>query len=564
MTGMTFERLRPLLLIILAATQVSAQIPVAEMPAAHSTAPVAHTERTRTYDVLHYVVDLRFDEQAKRVSGRTTVRLAPLADGFRDLALDAAELDVTGVELETGPALDFRVDAEAETLRVTLDRDYRAGEPLGVVVTYSATPRRGLYFFKRAAPPDEAPAQFWSQGETNDNHFWFPCWDYPNDKATAEVLMTINRRWTGISNGALVSTRRNTDGTKTLHWRQTQPNATYLLMVAAGEFTEIKDRWRGRPVTYVVPSSKAATARRFFGRTPQMMEFFSKKIGYDYPWAKYSQIAVTRFMFGGMENTSATTISETSVRDQTVGFKTTADSLVAHELAHQWWGDLVTCRDWSHAWLNEGFATYFALLWTEHARGREAFKQEVADTAREYMQSPVALSRPLVYNVYRRPFDLFFDGVIYPKGALVLHMLRGVVGDDAFWRGMGLYARRHEFGSVTTDDFQAAMEEASGQQLGWFFDQWARGIGYPSFEVTSSWSAETKQVTMRVRQTQEGDGVPVFRMPVDVRIATASGARTERVVVDSRENVFTFAADAKPKSVAFDPDNWLLKQMTGD
>ena len=332
------------------------------------------------------------------------------------------------------------------------------------------------------------------------------------------------------------------------------------MMVAAGEFTEIRDAWRGRPVTYLLPASKVTFARRTFGKTPRMMEFFSKKIGYDYPWAKYSQVAITHFMFGGMENTSATTLADTSVHDPSLPGES-PDSLVAHELAHQWWGDLVTCRDWAHAWLNEGFATYFALLWTEHERGDKAFREEVAATAKEYMQSPAARTRPLVYNVYRRPFDLFFDGVIYPKGALVLHMLRHVVGDEAFFEGVGIYARRHEFSNATTDDLEAAMEEASGQQLDWFFDEWTEGIGYPDFEVATSWDASAGTLTLRVRQKQaEGSG-QVFRMPIDVRIETGTTARTERVLVDARENTFTFPLAAKPKSVDVDPDDWVLKRI---
>lgn len=536
---------------------------LAAAPAAAEAPLNAHAERARTYDVLHYGIDLRFDERKSSVAGTTTVRLAPLADDFRILSLDAGDMTVSRVRLENGPDLEYQLDLESETLRVMLDRAYRAGEPLAVSITYSATPHRGLYFFKRTPPPESRPSQFWSQGETNDNHYWFPCWDYPNDKATADVVMTINRKWAGVSNGELVESRRNADGTKTMHWRQAQPNATYLIMVAAGEFSEIRDTWRGRPVTYIFPSAKSVWARRVFGRTPKMMEYFSQKIGYDYPWAKYSQITVSNFMFGGMENTSATTLADTTLRDtRTLPAGESTDDLVAHELAHQWWGDLVTCRDWSHAWLNEGFATYFALLWTEHDKGVDRFRDAVERTANEYMQSPAARTRPLVYNVYRRPFDLFFDGVIYPKGAMVLHMLRHVVGDDAFWKGLNIYAHKHQFESVTTDDFRAAMEEASGQKLDWFFDEWTRGVGHPELAVTSSWDEGAKTLTLTVRQLQQGAGVPVFRMPVDVRIATAAGTRNERVTIDARENVFRFSLDAAPKKVAFDPDGWLLKRAT--
>ena len=560
---MALRRLRPLALTLaLLALPAPAQIPVvAEMPARASTPLVAHVERPRTYDVAHYVIDLRFDERTGSIAGKTTVRLAPLGNGFRDLALDAADLAVSDVRLENGVPLRFTMDDEAQSLNIALDRSYDAGQPIGVVVTYSATPRRGIYFFKAAGAPNATPAQFWSQGETNDSHYWFPCWDYPNDKATSDILMTINRRWVGVSNGALVDVRQNGDGTKTLHWRQSEPNATYLTAVAAGDFVEIRDSWRGRPVSYIVPRSKRAAARRMFKRTPQMMDFFSRRIGYDYPWPKYAQIAVTHFMFGGMENTSATTLADTSVRDALPAYSESPDALVAHELAHQWWGDLVTCRDWAHAWLNEGFATYFALLWTEHDKGRAALRKAVDSTTEEFMRSPVSLSRPLVYNVYRQPFDLFFDGVMYPKGALVLHMLRHVVGDDAFFAGLRDYARTNAFGSVTTDDLESAMEQASGQDLSWFFEEWTRRPGYPVFAVQHSWDDASHTLRLTVRQTQDAPDVPVFRMPVDVRIGTRSGPRTERVVVDARENTFEFALDGRPRDVSFDPDGWVLKKL---
>jgi aminopeptidase N len=368
--------------------------------------------------------------------------------------------------------------------------------------------------------------------------------------------MTIDGAWAGVSNGALVGTRRNADGTKTLHWSQREPNASYLTMVAAGEFTELRASWRGRPVLALVPAARAAQARRIFRDTPRMMEYFSRRIGVDYPWPKYAQVAVTHFMFGGMENTSATTLADTSLREARVG-EESPESLVAHELAHQWWGDLVTCRDWSHAWLNEGFATYCALVWTEHAEGTAAFRAAVAKTADEFMASPAAFGRPLVHNVYRQPFDLFFDGVIYPKGALVLHMLRGILGDEVFWRGMRDYARQYAYESVTTADFQRAMETASGQDLEWFFDEWTRRPGYPKLEARWSWDAAGRSVTLRVQQLQVGESVPVYRMPVVVRV----DGRDERVTIDARENVFTFPAAVRPASVAFDPDGWLLKRV---
>lgn len=558
-------RLAPTLLIaalLVALHPVHAQSPMPSTTARPTTA-TAHAERPLAYDVEHYRIDVRFDEKKSTVSGNTTVRVKSLEENFSTLELDAAELDVSNISLDGGAPLSFTVDAAAQKLRIALDRPYAVGESFGVTVAYSAKPKRGVYFFRRQpGTPDAAPTQFWTQGETNDNRYWFPCWDSPNDKATSEVLMTINGRFTGVSNGALISTRKNSDGTKTLHWMQDKPHATYLIMVAAGDFTEVKDSWRGKPITYIVPSAKAGWAKRSYGKTPRMIEFFSKRIGYDYPWAKYSQVAITNFMFGGMENTTATTLTETTLLPPGVRPTAGTDGLIAHEAAHQWFGDLVSPRDWPHAWLSEGFATYFAYLWVEHDRGHDAFLREMRNAADENMRSAAATRRPLVYNVYREPFDLFFDGTIYPKGAWVLHMLRSVVGDEAFWKGLNLYVTRHAFGLVTTDDLQAVMEETSGQKLDWFFEQWTKKAGYPDYLVSTSFNPETNLATVRVTQRQgQTDMVPVFRMPLDLNIETQKGSRMERILVDSADKTFAFQLDSEPKKLTLDPGEWVLKKV---
>ncbi len=517
---------------------------------------VAHEERPLQYDVLHYDLHLRFDERAGSVAGSTTVRLAPHTADFRLLELDAARLKIDRVASTDGQALSFTIDDEAEKLRIDLGRTYQPAEPVSVTITYSATPKRGLYFFPASSA--RGTAQFWSQGEAHDNHHWFPCWDYPNDKATADLRMTINERFVGVSNGALVSTRKNRDGTKTLHWRQDRPNAAYLMMVAAGEFAEVKQSWRKRQVIYVVPKAKKHLARAIFGRTPEMLEYFSNRIGLEYPWPKYTQICVSHFNFDGMENTSATVLSESILRDPVSS--RSSDDLLAHELAHQWWGDLITCRDWPHAWLNEGFATFFELVWAEHAGGRAEYDRLLDAQADKIMRSEAPRRRPLVYNVYREPFDLFFDGTIYPKGAWVLHMLRRHLGDALFWKGVRLYAARHAYGVVATDDFRVAMEDASGQKLDWFFDQWVYRPGYPEFEISWSWDAAAAEAEVHVRQTQGGDA-PVFKAAVDLELATAAGNVRQRVWLRTRDDVFRIKLGAAPTSAVLDPDKSLLKTV---
>lgn len=529
-------------------------------PAALIPSATPHEERRRSYDVESYDLDLRFDVPRKSVSGSATIRLRPLAGGFDALELDAAELRVERVEVD-GRAAKFTVDAPAEKLRVALARPYAASEPLAVTVFYSATPRKGLYFFPASPASPSVPAQFWSQGEADDNHFWFPCWDYPNDKATSRVSMTVASRFVTVSNGTLAKTTANRDGTKTFVWEQTRPHSSYLVMVAGGSFSVVKDAWRGRPVTYVVPPSESQSARRVLGTTPKIMEFFSRRLAFDYPWPKYAQVAVTNFIFGGMENTSATTLADSALAEQGQRVGDTPEDLVSHELAHQWFGDLVTCRDWSHAWLNEGFATYMALVWAEHDGGERAYRSGLALARDKFLSADSGHRRPLVYNVYRDGIDLFLDEQIYNKGAWVLHMLRGHLGEALFWKGVTHYLEKHQYGLVTTDDFRVAMEEATGQQLDWFFDEWVYKSGYPQFATSTAWDAPSKTLTVVVRQKQEGADTPVFRMPADLAITTKAGRSARKVWIDSRENRFTFQLDSKPSSVTFDPDDRILKTL---
>ena len=370
---------------------------------------------------------------------------------------------------------------------------------------------------------------------------------------------------TAVANGKLLRTREAA-GKRTFHFQQDVPHVAYLLSVAAADFAVIEDRpFDGVTVEYYVEKGREADARRALGRTPAMLRFFSERIGQPYPYAKYAQVVVSDFIFGGMENVSATTLTDSILFDRRArpDFEEWADSLVAHELAHQWFGDLLTCRDWAHGWLNEGFATYFDALFFERNRGVDAFRYEMRQNAEIYLRDDASrYRRPIVQNVYNEPIDLF-DRQFYEKGSWVLHMLRATLGDELFWKAIRHYVAKHKHTNVTSPDFQRAIEEATGRNVDGFFDQWVYGAGHPTLTVSHEWDGGAKQAKVSIKQTQpaEQGTAEVFRAPVDIDFVWDKGHQTFRVELSEREQSFFFALPQQPKMVRFDPGGWLLKTV---
>ena len=521
-----------------------------------------HWPRDREFDLKHIRLEIALDPENRALSGTADHTLSAINDGLTAVELDAVELQIEAVTSAEGASLDH--SCEGGKLRVRLGSPLKAGEETTLHIAYSCTPRRGLYF----NTPDEAypqrPRQVWTQGEDEDSRFWFPCYDSPNQRFTSEVIVTVPREWNTVSNGRLVDDREN-GSTRTYHWSQETPHPTYLMSLVAGEYTEVREEWNGIPLVYYSPPGREEDTRRAFGKTPKMMQFFSERIGTPYPWAKYSQVTVADFIFGGMENTSATTMTDYLLHDERAHLDFSTDSIVAHELAHQWWGDLLTCRDWSHGWLNEGFATYFDLLFKEHDLGAEEFRYGVYQDAVSYLaEDSGRYRRPIVSSVYNQPVDLF-DRHLYEKGGLVLHMLRGLLGDTLFWKAMAHYCNAYRGTSVTTQDLQRAIEEATGKNLDWFFHQWVFMGGHPDLKVTYSWDEESSTSQLAVSQTQEvSDVTPLFRMPVEVGFVTAGGVHTRRVVVSEAQQTFHFPLGEKPVMVRFDPGYWCLKTLEFD
>ncbi|MBL7994361.1 M1 family metallopeptidase [bacterium] len=522
--------------------------------------------RSRSYDVHHIKLTVNVDVEQKLLDGIAEITLKPLNGNFSTVVLDAKELDIRSVSLagDVTPTL-LKFVNESPKLTIQLDKTYPYDHVLTLVIEYRvANPHRGLFFIQPDKNYPNKPFQAWTQGEDEENSYWFPCYDYPNDKSTSEMIITVKKPFLALSNGKLIETTENkSENSRTFHWLQNKPHVSYLVMMAIGDYNILSGGdFKGKPIQYYVYPSNAINGKETYKRTPDMIKTYSDKIGYDYVWDKYAQVEVADFVWGGMENTSATTMYDGITFDPKAGLTFTSDDLIAHELAHQWWGDLTTCKDWSHIWLNEGFATFMEGVYFESAFGQEEADYHYYKDYNDYMEEDTSkYRRPIVFDRYDYPFDLF-DTHTYQKGGLTLRMLRHVLGDEAFWRGMNYYINAFAFKSVETNDFKNALEESSGQNLGWFFDQWLYKAGYPEFGVHYHYDDGKKELKLVVKQNQRVNEItPLFKMPVDIEITDVKGKHIHRVWVSKQEDVFYLSCESKPLMVCFDKGNWIIKTV---
>jgi aminopeptidase N len=511
-----------------------------------------HFERDRPFAIVHLALDVTLEIAAKRIHAAAALDVRRVDASADELSLDAIGFDIDDVRVD-GQSVSWRYDGRTLNLPIEAGRDAAQ-----VTVKYRATPRRGLYFIE----PDEhyplKPRQVWSQCQEEDARHWFPCHDSPHVKMTTELVAHVPNGWFALSNGALVSSDRPKSGDFTFAWRMDEPHASYLVTLAAGEFEELvaSATVEGRevPVTYLVPKGREADGWRTFGRTPDMMKHFGEVTGVPYPWGKYAQVVVADFIFGGMENTTATTMYEHILLDERAAIDISSDDLVAHELAHQWFGDYVTCRAWYEGWLNEGFATFFEHVWREKLLGQDEYDFGVkADLEAYVTEAHGRYRRPIVCQDYDAPLDLF-DRHLYEKGGLVIHALRLEVGTPVFWRGVRSYLERNARGVVETRDLQRAIEEVSGRSLGRFFEQWLYKPGHPEIEVEITW--EKGMLGVSTKQTQATtDGVPAcFELSLDLDVGRADGSVISSTMrVTDKQQSFALVAPARPAFVVIDP-----------
>ncbi|MAE70138.1 MAG: hypothetical protein CME06_06675 [Gemmatimonadetes bacterium] len=535
-------------------------------PVHHAGEPPMRYAPDRPFDLLHTALELRIDPEGGTIEGTSAITASALGDDLGGIELHAVDLEIERVRLvgtpgDEGQALRF--DYSGEVLAIDFPAAIGSGEKFTVTVDYRGAPRRGLYFVGPETHAPDRPYEVWSQGEDEDSRYWFPSWDYPNDRGTSSAAFTVDRRYTVVGNGRLVGVDERSDGTRTWRWSETHPHVTYLTSVVVAEMDEMHDTWRDISVDYYVPKGLGERIPRNLGATPAMMTALSEYLDFPYPYDKYAQVAVNEYMYGGMENIGATTLNANALRDAVAYDEGRIDGLVAHELAHQWFGDMITCRDWSHIWLNEGFATYGEVLSKEALDDWGEATISSLDDLDGYLDSGVL--RPIVDRRYQIPMDVF-DEHSYAKGSRVLHQLRFELGEALFQRALRHYSHSRAWQNVTTQDLIDAIEESTGRSMERFFDQWVRSPGHLELEVSWSWDDALSLARVSVRQEQDTEeGVPIFHTSFEVAVLDDEGAFSmHRGRLEGREKELAIPLGARPASVVFDPDGWLLASISED
>ena len=522
----------------------------------------AHYARDRVFGLQHLKLDLTVDDEARTVAGVATLRLAPINDGLREIVLDQQDLDIQKVSDDAGRALEWK--AYGEELSVRLPKARKAGEAFELRVKYACRPRKGLYFTAPDKGYPKLPRVVWTQGEEMDNRSWFPSYDYPNQRFTSEIVVTVKDAYRAVANGHLVSEKHDAKKrTRTFHWLQDKPHPNYLIALVVGEWDTKEWDADGVPVQAYVPKGYGKYIDLCFSRVPAMVKYFGRVTGRTFPWDKYAQVCVPEFTFGGMENTSITILTEYCLTDEKAYPDYSSDTLLAHELAHQWFGDWITTKSWGHLWLNESFADYFECLWWEDYYGGDEFIAHLEDVRKGYYEeAEKRYKRAIATPRFVDPEDML-DAHTDNKGCGVLHMIRTVLGNAQRRKAIRHYEKKHALANVETADFKIAIEEATGRNLDWFFDEWLLKPGHPELEVSWSYDEKAKQVELRVRQTQKTEGdVPIFRMPVTLEILTGDRSTRETVQLEKAEHTFRIPARERPTAVLFDPDGALLKKLT--
>jgi aminopeptidase N len=532
-----------------------------------------HYNPDRPGQVEHIFLDLALDIPNQRYQGTCSIRINPIRSGIDSLTLDAVNLHIESVQVDQ---MEQSFDYDGEQLHVRLKQATEAGKVIMVAIAYRVeNPQRGLYFIAPDQHYPNKPTQVWTQGEDEDSRFWFPCFDYPGQLATSEIRVRVPKQFVAISNGELIKTEADGND-KIYHWSQQQVHPTYLMTLAVGDFAEIRDEWQGKPVTYYVEKGREDDARRSMGKTPAMIEFFSQAFGYPYAFPKYAQVCVDDFIFGGMENTSTTLLTTRCLIDERAALDNRGtESLVAHELAHQWFGDLVVIKHWSHAWIKEGMASYSEVLWTDHEYGADAAAYYMLNEARSYISEDSSrYRRPIVTHIYREAIELY-DRHLYEKGACVYHMIRAELGDELFFRAVHTFVQDNAHKTVETIDLLRAIEKATGRNLQFLFDQYVFRGGHPDYKIAYSWDGDSNLVKLTVTQTQakeNGNGIKStlfdLKLPIGFGFVkegdepSKASLQTFTVRLHEREQTFYFPLPEKPQFISFDVGNRYLKTVT--
>jgi aminopeptidase N len=531
--------------------------PAAYGPAAPDSPDYRKYAPDRQIDILHLTLDVTPDFKQRTVSGTATWKFKPIAKPFAELKLDGVDLNVASVTA-TEKVAGYQVTEDH--VIITFAEPIPAGQEASVTVRYSAQPERGLYFRTPELGFKPEDIHLWTQGEADEARHWYPGYDYPNEKFTVEMICHVPDGIVVLANGRKVAEDKGADGLVAVRWLQDKPMVNYLVALVAGKLKAIEDKHGNVPLHFWTPASEIEHAANSFEDTKPAMEFFEKEIGVPYPWDKYDQVCIQDYHWGGMENISLTTLNINTLFPKIYENTRSSQGLVAHELAHQWFGDLVTCKDWSHIWLNEGFASYYDVLYTEHKNGRDEFLYRMYEAGKS-LSASTNFVKSIVWRKYGDPVEQF-DSLAYGKGSWVLHMLRNQLGPELYRECIKTYVERHKFGNVVTEDLREVVEELSGRSFDRFFDQWVYHAGNPVLDVDYGWDEKTKLAKITVRQTQPvNENVVLFKFPLPVRFTSKAGM-TERVLeVKEKAEDFYIPLTEQPQVVRIDPNVSVLAKI---
>jgi aminopeptidase N len=529
---------------------------------------VYRASATKINDLVNTKLDVSFDFSKSWMYGKAWITLHPHFYPTDTLTLDAKSMDINEVSLlKTGKKVPLIFRYDSLKLYINLDKTYKAGENYTVFIDYTAKPNdikrqgsaaisggKGLYFINPLGKDKKKPTQIWTQGETESNSGWFPTIDKPNQRQTDEISMTVPDKYQTLSNGILVSRKKNNNGTRTDTWKMTLPHAPYLMMMAVGEYSVIKDSYKGREVSYYVEKEYAPVARKIFGLTPEMIGFYSKMTGVEYPWPKYAQITARDYISGAMENTTATLHGDAAQQDaRQLLDENRWEDIIAHELFHMWFGDYVTCESWSNITMNESWADYSEMMWEEYKHGKDAAAELSYNSMMNYIRGGNE-KKDLVRFYYNDREDVF-DLVSYQKGGRILNMLRNYAGDSAFLKSVNLFLRTKKFGSAEAHDLRLAFEDVTGQDLNWFWNQWYFGAGHPKLDINYDYDASGKTARVFIKQTQSGK---IFRLPVAIDVYQGADKKRYKVMLEHQADTFVFNTVTKPDLINVDGDKMLL------
>ncbi|REC73756.1 M1 family peptidase [Chryseobacterium elymi] len=528
---------------------------------------------TKVTELKHTKLKVNFDYQKEQMGGEEWLTASPYFYPTNELILDAKGMLIHEVALDNnGKRSPLKYEYKDEILKINLDKTYQKNQEYTVYIKYTARPNevkqkgsmaindaKGLYFINAQGQDPDMPTQIWTQGETESSSAWFPTIDKPNQKTTQEIYMTVPDKYVTLSNGILKDSQKEGNNLRTDHWVMDKRHATYLFFMGVGEYAIVKDKWKNIPVDYYIEKEYEPYVKQIYGNTPEMIEFFSKKMGYDYPWAKYAQISGRDYVSGAMENTTATLHGSDILQKpgQLIDENKWEDT-IAHELFHHWFGDLVTAESWSNLTVNESFANYSEYLWNEYKYGKDQADYHQMTDVNMYIHNPADFKKDLVRFNYDSREDVF-DLVTYQKGGGILHMLRNYLGDDAFFAGMNDYLKTNEYQNAEAHQLRLSFEKVSGKDLNWFFNQWYFGSGNPKLNYTFTFEPVKKQVAVTISQAQEQP----FEFPLAIDVYDNGKPKRYNVWVNAEaKNTFNFDVSKTPDLININADGILLADIT--